>query len=80
MRMVGELFPVNPFQAGLGNREGDAIAYLHAGIPLDRIFIIDTKSRVQQMSSGKYFITYEEMVTNSEQYFPAYSAPKIGYT
>jgi len=58
MNLVRELFTIDPFQGGLGNRENDAVAYLHAGIPLNRIFIIDTKSRVQQMSSGKYFISY----------------------
>ena len=32
--------------AGFGNREKDALAYLSAGVPPERIFIIDTSSRI----------------------------------
>ncbi len=63
-QMISKLFKSNPFVAGLGNREGDAVAYYHAGIPLQQIFIIDTGSRVQQMSNGTSYTTYESMVTN----------------
>jgi phosphatidate phosphatase PAH1 len=56
---IKKLFTVNPFAGGLGNRENDAIAYNHGGIELDKIFIVDTKSRVQQMSKGSEYTTYE---------------------
>lgn len=62
IKSIGKLFIGNPFMGGLGNREGDAIAYYHGGISLERIFIIDTKSRVQQMNNAKSFTTYEDMV------------------
>eukprot|EP00322_Chrysochromulina_rotalis_P014936 CAMPEP_0115833756 /NCGR_PEP_ID=MMETSP0287-20121206/3335_1 /TAXON_ID=412157 /ORGANISM="Chrysochromulina rotalis, Strain UIO044" /LENGTH=433 /DNA_ID=CAMNT_0003287177 /DNA_START=1 /DNA_END=1303 /DNA_ORIENTATION=+ len=32
--------------AGFGNREKDALAYLSAGVPPERIFLIDTSSRI----------------------------------
>ena len=46
MNLIKELFPSdsNPFAGGLGNRENDAIAYLAAGIPKEKIFIIDKQS------------------------------------
>lgn len=34
VKIVRSLFVENPFEGGLGNREGDAIAYYHGGIPL----------------------------------------------
>jgi hypothetical protein len=34
---------------------------------------------VQQMNNGSSFTTYEAMVANIENYFPPYSAPKVGY-
>ena len=66
VKSIGKLFNVNPFMGGLGNREGDAIAYYHGGISLERIFIIDTKSRVQQMNNGHSFTTYGDMVMKIE--------------
>lgn len=64
MNLLNALFPSNPFMAGLGNRENDAVAYLHAGVPLDKIFIIDTKSRVQIMNDGSTYTSYAEMAKN----------------
>ena len=59
MNLLNNLFPSNPFIGGLGNRENDAVAYYHAGLPLSKIFIIDTNSRVQIMDKGNSFTTYE---------------------
>ena len=47
-----DLFVENPFAGGLGNRENDAVAYHHGGVPMERIFFVDKKSRVQQMNIG----------------------------
>ncbi len=65
MNQIKKLFPakINPFIGGLGNRQNDAIAYHHAGIPLDAIYIIDTKSNVQKMDSHELGLTYKQMVT-----------------
>jgi phosphatidate phosphatase PAH1 len=58
MSVIRGLFTTNPFIGGLGNRENDAVAYLHGGITLEKIFIIDSKSKVQQMSSVQTQTTY----------------------
>ena len=42
----------------LGNRENDAIAYLTAGIPKSKIFIIDKQSEVHQLSDNENPISY----------------------
>jgi phosphatidate phosphatase PAH1 len=55
------------------------VAYYHSGMPLDRIFFVDTKSRVQQMHQTHKFITYDEMANNIEDYFPYYTYPRVGY-
>jgi phosphatidate phosphatase LPIN len=67
---IKKLFPKenNPFIAGLGNRENDAIAYRAAGIPLQNIFIIDNQSKVHHLSSH-FCITYQQMNTHFDQYF-----------
>jgi len=53
MLAIRNLFPQyrNPFGGGLGNRINDAIAYRAAGIAPESIFIIDTKSKIQQLSN-----------------------------
>ena len=45
--IIKDLFPANymPFYAGFGNREGDAIAYAQAGVPLNHIYIINKKNK-----------------------------------
>lgn len=64
IKIIANLFTINPFVGGLGNRENDAIAYLHGGIDLDKIFIVDTQSRVQIMNKGTEYTTYQEIVAN----------------
>ena len=59
MNIIRSLFTVNPFAGGFGNRDNDAIAYHHSGVAMDRIFFIDTKSRVQQMSRADKVLTYQ---------------------
>lgn len=60
MLTIRNLFPKenNPFIGGLGNRENDAIAYRAAGIPLEKIFIVDTKSKVHHLGNSKLCISY----------------------
>lgn len=79
MKLIRNLFSTDPFIGGLGNRENDAVAYYQAGINLDQIFIIDTKSKVQQMHTGSKAITYHQMAEDIEQYFPKYNSFKVGY-
>ena len=81
MHEIRRLFPqkVNPFIGGLGNRQNDAIAYHYAGIPMDSIFIIDTRSMVHKVDSKQYGLTYKQMIKDIDEYFPRYHALKIGY-
>lgn len=52
---IKNLFPddYNPFYAGFGNRETDGVAYRMLDIPLDNIYIIDSKSNVTQLGEGR---------------------------
>ena len=45
---IKKLFPENqnPFFAGFGNRDTDAVSYLDVGIPLDKILIINPKGEL----------------------------------
>ena len=65
------LFTVNlqPFYAGFGNRETDAISYIYLKIPLDKCFIINTSSEVVQLGSTVK-TTYQEIADNVDKYFP----------
>lgn len=61
----------------LGNTESDAIAYLHVGVDLSKIFIIDTDSRIQVMNNVSSFTTYEAIYKNIGKYFPSLNVAKI---
>jgi|JI6StandDraft_1071083.scaffolds.fasta_scaffold1051550_1 phosphatidate phosphatase PAH1 len=60
MKGILRAFPENskPLVGGLGNREGDAIAYLHVGIPHESIYIIDTDSDVHKLDVKEHSLTY----------------------
>ena len=68
---IKNLFPneVNPFFAGFGNRNTDAIAYRYVDIPLKNIFIVDTKSEVIQLGEEEK-TSYKKINDNLEKYFP----------
>ena len=65
------LFPDNtdPFYAGFGNRETDAISYRYLGIPLNKCFIINTSSEVVQLGETTK-TTYQEIADNCDKDFP----------
>jgi len=48
LKDIRSLFPAdhNPFHAGFGNRETDAIAYRSVGIPLDKVFIVNPHGHI----------------------------------
>ena len=66
LREIGGLFPIerNPFFAGFGNRDTDAIAYRAAGVPLNKIFIINTESSifVYNNTYSKTYIQLDDIV------------------
>lgn len=49
LKDIKSLFPAdhNPFHAGFGNRETDAISYKSVGIPLEKVFIVDPRGDIQ---------------------------------
>jgi phosphatidate phosphatase LPIN len=67
---IKNLFPDNtqPFYAGFGNRDTDAIAYRYLDIPLNNIFIVDTNSGVLQLGKEET-TTYNEINNQLEHYF-----------
>jgi len=48
LQSISSLFPPgsHPFNAGFGNSEADCVAYQNAGVPKDRIFIVDYEGAV----------------------------------
>ena len=68
---IKNLFPadVNPFYAGFGNRDTDAIAYRYLDIPLENIFIVNPDSEVVQLGK-EGLTTYKEINNKLEDYFP----------
>ena len=68
---IKNLFPegLEPFYAGFGNRETDAISYRYLGIPLNKNFIINTSSEVIQLGETTK-TTYQEIADNADKDFP----------
>jgi len=66
------LFPIGfePFYAGFGNRETDAISYRDVGIPLGKIFIINPDSEVHHYESKQYKKTYQMIAEMCDVIFP----------
>ena len=60
---------INPFFAGFGNRDTDAIAYRYLDIPLNNIFIVDPNSEVIQLGKEET-TTYKDINNELEKYFP----------
>jgi len=55
LKDIRSLFPAdhNPFHAGFGNRETDAISYKSVGIPLEKVFIVDPSGDIHHHSDSK---------------------------
>ena len=56
-----------PFYAGLGNKKGDATAYLRVGIDKDKIFIFRDSSKKDEFKAIKHF---NEIIEDIDQKFP----------
>jgi len=55
LKDIRSLFPANhnPFHAGFGNRDTDAISYKSVGISLEKVFIVDSRGDIQHNSESK---------------------------
>ena len=72
LRELQLLFPkrVQPFHAGFGNRENDAVAYGAVGIPLDRIFIVNPEGEIALLGNPEV-LTYTTLTELVEDVFPS---------
>ncbi len=66
---IGQLFPINPFFAGFGNRKTDAVSYRSVGIELTNIFIINEKGEVIQLNNSM-LKTYSLLSEIADEVFP----------
>ncbi|CAD5230126.1 unnamed protein product [Bursaphelenchus xylophilus] len=66
------LFPVKqPFFAGFGNRETDVKSYVAAGIPLERILIINPEGSLKRADKIGFVTSYSSMAIDTVDYlFP----------
>jgi phosphatidate phosphatase PAH1 len=58
------------FYGGFGNRATDAQAYSSAGVPKNRIFIIDERSRLSLRETRELFDSYAELLSEIPRFFP----------
>jgi phosphatidate phosphatase LPIN len=72
LKEIVELFPpsAEPFYAGFGNRDNDAVAYRAAGIPMSRIYIINPIGQVIVLDKKPYLTDYQELTTLADELFP----------
>ncbi len=66
---IGRLFAPFPFSAGFGNKDTDAIGYRMVGVPLEKVFIINKKSQVIQLSRPTRLTNYLSIANNFQDYF-----------
>ena len=62
----------NPFYAGFGNKETDAIAYRYLGIPMKNVFIINIFSGIVQLGQ-KEKTSYPKLIESFDDIFPKIS-------
>lgn len=71
LKNIRNLFPDewNPFYAGFGNRDTDAISYRAVGIQLERIFIINHDGEIHHFNST-YKKSYPLLAEIANEMFP----------
>ncbi|GAB0090285.1 Phosphatidate phosphatase [Sergentomyia squamirostris] len=67
---IQALFPQNPFYAGYGNKINDVWAYRAVGIPIMRIFTINTKGELRHELTQTFQSTYCRLADIVDQLFP----------
>lgn len=74
LRDIMALFPpkTNPFYAGYGNKVNDVWSYQAVGIPLSRIFTINSKGEVKHEMTQTFQSTYSNMSYLVDQMFPSH--------
>jgi len=69
LRDIKSMYEGNPFYAGFGNKESDAIAYISTGISTNKIFIVNPSSELFQYNSN-FKKTYKELNQIVDLVFP----------
>uniref|UniRef100_A0A6B2EFA7 phosphatidate phosphatase n=1 Tax=Phlebotomus kandelakii TaxID=1109342 RepID=A0A6B2EFA7_9DIPT len=67
---IQALFPQNPFYAGYGNKINDVWAYRAVGIPIMRIFTINTKGELRHELTQTFQSTYSGQSLVVNEIFP----------
>ena len=72
LKDIRSLFPAdhNPFHAGFGNRETDAIAYRSVGIPLEKVFIVNPQGHIHHHNNNAVAKSYAIINTMLKEIFP----------
>nr|CAD7594568.1 unnamed protein product [Timema genevievae] len=74
LKDIKALFPteigLNPFYAGYGNRVTDVFTYREVGIPIFRIFTINTQGELKHEFTKTFQSSYSNMTTIVDQIFP----------
>lgn len=72
LKDIRNLFPAdhNPFHAGFGNRETDAIAYKSVGVPLEKVFIVNPKGDIHHHNHNGISKSYAMINTMIKEIFP----------
>ncbi|XP_059086494.1 phosphatidate phosphatase LPIN3-like isoform X1 [Tigriopus californicus] len=72
LRDIQKLFPENrnPFYAGYGNRINDVFAYRTVGIPISRIFTINTRGELRHELSQTFQASYVSHCDEVDHYYP----------
>lgn len=66
----------NPFHAGFGNRDTDAVSYKSVGIPLEKVFIVDPRGDIQHHNSTSTK-SYALINTMIKELFPGMAKEKL---
>ena len=76
LREIKQLFSIQqPFYAGFGNRDTDALAYKAVGININKIFLVNTMGQVHGINNT-YIKSYEEINEMVDQMFPVFDEKK----
>ena len=83
MREIKQLFiepdsDENPFFAGFGNKDNDALAYSSIGIKKNRVYVINPKGDIYQFNSSKIW-TYSGLNEHVDEMFPPIHSSNIDH-
>merc|ERR1719150_486181 len=74
LRDIVKLFPSNPLYAGYGNRVNDVYAYRTVGIPISRIFTINSKGELRHELTQTFQTSYACQSSIVDHVFPPLSS------